>query len=44
MSDAGAPFFDCLHPVRLTIDQIVEYVQRLFPNVVYDFNWGERAL
>lgn len=44
MSDAGALFFDCLHPVRLTIDQIVEYVQRLFPNVVYDFNWGERAL
>ena len=28
----------------LTIDQIVEYVQRSFPDVIDDFNWGERAL
>lgn len=28
----------------LTIDQIVEYVQHSFPDVIDDFNWGERAL
>ncbi len=28
----------------LTIDQIVQYVQRSFPDVIDDFNWGERAL
>ena len=28
----------------LTIDQIVEYVQSSFPDVIADSNWGERAL
>jgi hypothetical protein len=28
----------------LTIDQIVEYVQHSFADVIDDFNWGERAL
>ncbi len=30
--------------MQLTIDQIAEYVQRSFPDVIDDFNWGERAL
>jgi hypothetical protein len=38
------PTLGLVETMPLTIDQIVQYVQHSFPDVIDDFNWGERAL